>query len=75
MARLHDTVTSGYEEGHFNGKQEGRAEGLAEGIERGIEKGIEEEKMRNAKAMKEIGIETKKIAQITGLSIQEIDRF
>ena len=75
MARLHDTVTSGYEEGHFDGKQEGRAEGLAEGIERGIEKGIEEEKMRNAKAMKEIGIETKKIAQITGLSIQEIDRL
>ena len=75
MARLHDTVTSGYEEGHFDGKKEGRAEGLAEGIERGIEKGIEEEKMRNAKAMKEIGIETKKIAQITGLSIQEIDRF
>ena len=75
MARLHDTVTSGYEEGHFDGKKEGRAEGLAEGIERGIEKGIEEEKIRNAKAMKEIGIETKKIAQITGLSIQEIDRF
>ena len=67
MARLHDTVTSGYEEGHFDGKKEG----LAEGIERGIEK----EKIRNAKAMKEIGIETKKIAQITGLSIQEIDRF
>ena len=67
MARLHDTVTSGYEEGHFDGKQEGRAEGLAEGIEK--------EKMRNAKAMKEIGIEAEKIAQVTGLPVEEIEKL
>ena len=67
MARLHDTVTSGYEEGHFDGKKEGRAEGLAEGIEK--------EKMRNAKAMKEIGIEAEKIAQVTGLPVEEIEKL
>ena len=71
MARLHDTVTSGYEEGHFDGKQEGRAEGLAEGIERGIEK----TNLRNAKTMKAKGYPVNDIADITGLSIQEIDRL
>ena len=63
MARLHDTVTSGYEEGHFDGKQEG------------IEEGIEKEKLRNAKTMKAKGYPVNDIADITGLSIQEIDRL
>ena len=71
MARLHDTVTSGYEEGRFDGKQEGRAEGLAEGIEKGIEK----EKIRNAKTMKDKGYPVNDIADITGLSIEEIEKL
>ena len=63
MARLHDTVTSGYEEGHFDGKQEG------------IEEGIEKEKLRNAKTMKAKGYPVNDIADITGLSIEEIEKL
>ena len=63
IARLHDTVTSGFAEGHFEGKKEG------------IEEGIEKEKLRNAKAMKEVGIEVEKIAKVTGLSIREIEKL
>ena len=67
MARLHDTVTSGYEEGRFDGKKEGRAEGLAEGIEK--------EKLRNAKAMKAKGYLLNDIADITGLPVEEIEKL
>ena len=67
MARLHDTVTSGYEEGRFDGKKEGRAEGLAEGIEK--------EKLRNAKAMKAKGYRLNDIADITGLPVEEIEKL
>ena len=63
MARLHDTVTSGYEEGHFDGKKEG------------IEEGIEKEKLRNAKTMKAKGYPVNDIADITGLSIEEIEKL
>ena len=67
MARLHDTVTSGYEKGRFDGKKEGRAEGLAEGIEK--------EKLRNTKAMKAKGYLLNDIADITGLPVEEIEKL
>ena len=79
MARLHDTVTSGYEEGHFDGKKEGLAEGIEkgriEGRQEGFEEGIEKANLRNAKTMKEIGIEAEKIAQVTGLSVEAIEKL
>ena len=79
MARLHDTVTSGYEEGHFDGKKEGLAEGIEkgriEGRQEGFEEGIEKANLRNAKAMKEIGIGMEKIAQVTGLSVEAIEKL
>ena len=79
MARLHDTVTSGYEEGRFDGKKEGLAEGIEkgriEGRKEGIEEGIEKANLRNAKTMKEIGIEAEKIAQVTGLSVEAIEKL
>ena len=46
-----------------------------EGIEEGIEKGIEKEKLRNAKAMKAKGYPVNDIADITGLSIKEIEKL
>ena len=57
------------------GIAEGHAEGLAEGLAEGIEKGIIEEKLRNAKTMKEMGLSAVTISKITGLSIKEIETF
>ena len=57
------------------GIAEGHAEGLAEGLAEGIEKGIIEEKLRNAKTMKEMGLSADTISKITGLSIKEIETF
>ena len=55
--------------------QEGKAEGRAEGLIEGIEKGKTETKIQHAKIMKDLGIETNKIATITGLTMEEIKKL
>ena len=60
-----------------------RKEGIEEGIQKGIEKGIEkgrkegaiEERIRNAKNLKALGVSAEIISQSTGLSKEEIDRL
>ena len=52
--------------------KKGREEGLKEGLEKGLEQGRKEECFKNAKKMKQAGIEFDVIAQVTGLSIGEI---
>ena len=50
----------------------GRAEGLAEGLEEGLEKGKVQERLANARKMKELGIDIALICQVTGLSEQQV---
>lgn len=60
-----------------------RKEGIEEGIQKGIEKGIEkgrkegaiEERIRNAKNLKALGVSAEIISQSTGLSKEEIERL
>ena len=60
-------------------KKEGHAEGLAEGLKEGLEKGMAEGEQRknleNAKKMKEKGSPLDFIADITGLTIEEIEKL
>lgn len=67
LTRLHDTVTSGYEEGRFEGRLAGRAEGRAEGQR--------EEKLNNARSFKKLGVSTEIIAAATGLCFEEIEKL
>lgn len=53
----------------LEGKIEGRAEGLAIGKEEGLKEGI----LLNARKMKEKGFSMDDIADITGLSFEEIE--
>ena len=53
-------------------ERRGRAEGLAEGLEEGLEKGKVQERMANARKMKELGIDIALICQVTGLSEQQV---
>ena len=64
-------------------KEAGRiafAEGIEQGIEQGIEKGIQQgfsdgayqTKLETAKAFKQLGFDIDKIAEGTGLSVEEI---
>ena len=52
-----------------------RAEGRAEGIAEGLEAGRQEERRQNAIRMKAKGFPAQDIADITGLSPEEIDRL
>lgn len=46
-----------------------------DGLKEGIEKGIEKEKLETAKKLKEKGMDINTIAQITGLTIEEISKL
>ena len=50
-------------------------QGFKKGHEKGIEKGIEIERLKNARGMKAAGIAPELIAQITGLSPEEIQEL
>ena len=59
--------------GHKEGFEEGFGEGIEKGIEIGEKRGKAEERLNNARKMKEAGIACTLISQITGLSAEEIN--
>ena len=63
----------GYAEGKEEGYKKGWDKGWDKGREEGREEGALEEKKKNAKAMKDLGISTDVIAKVTGLSITDIE--
>lgn len=62
-------------EGRAEGLVEGRAEGRSEGLAEGIEKGLTEAKQVHARSLKAHGISNDIIADVTGLSIEEITKL
>lgn len=56
-------------------KLEGLIEGREEGRKQGIEQGIEQERLSNARKMKDKGLDYETIADITGLSAEEIEKL
>lgn len=56
----------------LEGRLEGREEGRLEGIKEGREKGREQERLSNARKMKDKGLDDATIADITGLTTEEI---
>lgn len=73
---LRDNIHTERAEGRAEGRSEGRAEGLeegrAEGLEEGRAKGVEEARKQSAVRMKAKGFSAEDIADITGLSLEEI---
>ena len=67
------------EEGMAEGLEKGMAEGLergmAEGLEKGLAEGMEKAHYETARKMKAKGFDNKEIAELTGLTEQEIERF
>ena len=62
----------GLAEGEAKGRAEGKIEGLAEGEAKGKAEGLAEGKMEVARAMKTKGLGMALIAELTGLSEEEI---
>lgn len=65
----------GHLEGHAEGLAEGRAEGLVEGRAEGLAEGRAEAKWEDARKMKSKGYPVADIAEITGLSIEEVEKL
>ena len=63
----------GREEGRAEGRAEGRVEGHAEGLEEGLKKGRMEGVRQIVQQMRANGVSDETIAQLTGLSIAEIN--
>ena len=62
----------GREEGREEGIQEGIQKGIQEGIQKGIQEGIQKGIIANARKMKAYGLAWDMIAEITGLTIDEV---
>ena len=70
-----DVLDTAKLEGRIEGRAEGIAEGRAEGRAEGIAEGRAEEKQENARKMKAMGLTNEMIHQITGLSVEEIEKL
>lgn len=60
------------EEGMAEGMEKGMEKGLAEGMEKGLAEGMEKAHYETARKMKAKGFDSKEIAELTGLTEQEI---
>jgi len=68
-------IEQGIERGIKQGLERGIEQGIERGIEQGIERGIEQGKIATAIECKKEGIALDTIANITGLSIEEIEKL
>ena len=62
----------GMAEGMEKGLAEGMEKGMAEGMEKGLAEGMEKAHYETARKMKAKGFDSKEIAELTGLTEQEI---
>ena len=59
----------------YEGKAEGRAEGFVEGMAKGREEGEKQKQQEIAQNMKRMGLLPDMIAEVTGLTFEEIERL
>ena len=65
----------GIEQGIERGIEQGIERGIEQGIERGFSEGSYQTKRETAVAFKRLGIDIAKIAEGTGLSVEEIEKL
>ena len=56
-------------------KSEAREEGIKYGISIGLSQGVQQAKLETAKNLLSIGLSQNQIAQVTGLSVEEIKKL
>ena len=61
--------------GFVQGKSLGLAEGIEQGRSEGIEQGSRQAKLETARILKQLGDSITKIAQVTGLSKEEVEKL
>lgn len=75
MMIQNDVLDSAKLEGKLEGLAEGKAEGIAEGIAVGKAEGIAKRNIEIAQSLKRINMPVEQIANVTGLSVEEIERI
>lgn len=68
-------LAQGLAQGREQGLAQGREQGLAQGREEGREEGREQEKIHIAQKMKALGMDTKTIEQVSGLTAEQIEQL
>jgi predicted transposase/invertase (TIGR01784 family) len=66
-------IRHGYKQGMEQGMKQGMKKGMVQGIAQGIAQGVAQTNRKNAAKMKAKGIDDATIAEITGLSMDEIE--
>lgn len=72
---LRDNINTERAEGRAEGREEGRAEGREEGRAEGRVEGQQEERLKNARNLKQLGVSPEIIMQATGLSKEELEKI
>ena len=74
MAMTEDRdITNAINTARKEAKEEGMAEGMEKGMEKGLAEGMEKAHYETARKMKAKGFDKKEIAELSGLTDQEID--
>jgi predicted transposase/invertase (TIGR01784 family) len=68
---LQQGMQQGLQQGIFKGKQEG----LQEGIQKGFCEGERQKALSTAKKLKQKGLSIPEIAEVTGLSIEDVEKL
>lgn len=68
-------IAQGLAQGREQGLAQGIEQGLAQGREEGREEGREQEKIHIAQKMKALGMDTKTIEQVSGLTAEQIEQL
>jgi flagellar biosynthesis/type III secretory pathway protein FliH len=68
-------MKKGMEQGMKKGMEQGMEKGMEKGLKRGIEQGASDERKKNAKAMKTLGVPLETIGKITGMAIGDIEKL
>ena len=74
-AILRNTVDGARDEGKYEGMKEGVQQGLQRGLQQGLQQGAQQEKLENARKMKAKGYAIEDIAEITGLTQEQVEQL
>ena len=69
---FYSTIDTAHSKGMAEGIAQGKAEGIAQGKAEGKAQGMEEANAANARKMRQLGLPIETIAEVTGLSADEI---
>ena len=70
-----DARRAGFQQGMTQGMRQGEARGLERGKSLGLAEGSRQAKLETARILKQLGDSITKIAQVTGLSKEEVEKL